>query len=324
MSITFINLLIFFSLYLLIFYSNAYSESFDEFKKSIFKEGIEFGVSKNILEENIGALNNINKKVLKLYNNQPEFKITLNQYQKRNITKKRIEKGKKLQIQYNKVLTQIKSKYNIPPEIIVSIWALESNYGHYTGTFNIIDSLATLAYKSKRKNFFKKELLNALKILEYKHIDSNSLKGSWAGAMGQSQFMPSSYLSYAVDFNNDKKIDIWNTHSDVFASIANYLKVHGWKKNKPWSLELKKINNTEIELKKNYSYKELKNKVVFLNQSEINISDETNAQVKSITSETLVENYLIFKNFFVLKKYNNSDFYALTVGKLANKIKLEK
>ena len=76
--------------------------------------------------------------------------------------------------------------------------------------------------------------------------------------MGQSQFMPSSYLSYAVDFNNDKKIDIWNTHSDVFASIANYLKVHGWKKNKPWSFELKKINNTEIDLKKNYKYKELK------------------------------------------------------------------
>ena len=324
MSITSVNLFIFFSLYVLIFYGNAHSESFDEFKKSILKEGIEFGVSKNILEENIGALNNVNKKVIKLYNNQPEFKITLNQYQKRNITTKRIEKGKKLQIQYNEILTQIKSKYNIPPEIIVSIWALESNYGLYTGTFNIIDSLATLAYKSKRKKFFKKELFNALKILEYKHIDSDSLKGSWAGAMGQSQFMPSSYLSYAVDFNNDKKIDIWNTHSDVFASIANYLKVHGWKKNKPWSLELKRINNTEIDFKKSYSYKELKNKVVFFNQSEINISDETNTQIKSITNETFVENYLIFKNFFVLKKYNNSDFYALTVGKLANKIKLEK
>ena len=128
--------------------------------------------------------------------------------------------------------------------------------------------------------------------------------------MGQSQFMPSSYLSYAVDFDNDKKIDIWNTYSDVFASIANYLKVHGWKKNKPWSLELKQINNTEIDIKKNYSYKELKNKVVFFNQSKINISDETNTQIKSITSEMFVENYLIFKNFFVLKKYNNSDFYA--------------
>tara|TARA_A100001234_G_scaffold175389_1_gene157038 strand:- start:200 stop:1174 length:975 start_codon:yes stop_codon:yes gene_type:complete len=324
MIINTVNLFIFFSVYLLIFYGNAYSESFDDFKKSIIKEGIEFGVSKNILEENIETLNNVNKKVLKLYNNQPEFKITLNQYQKRNITTKRIEKGRKLQIQHNKILTKIKSKYNIPPEIIVSIWALESNYGNYTGTFNIIDSLATLAYKSKRKKFFKKELFNALKILEYKHIDSDSLKGSWAGAMGQSQFMPSSYLSYAVDFNNDKKIDIWNTHSDVFASIANYLKVHGWKKNKPWSLELKRMNNTEIDLKKSYSYKELKNKVVFLNQSEINISDETNIQIKSINSETLVENYLIFKNFFVLKKYNNSDFYALTVGKLANKIKLEK
>ena len=103
--------------------------------------------------------------------------------------------------------------------------------------------MATLAYKSKRKKFSRKKLFNALKILEYKYIDSDSLKGSWAGAMGQSQFMPSSYLNYAVDFNNDKKIDIWNTYSDVFASIANYLKVHGWKKNKPWSLELKQINN---------------------------------------------------------------------------------
>ena len=138
---------------------NAYSESFDAFKKSILKEGLEFGISKNILQENIEPLKNINKKVLKLYNNQPEFKITLNQYQKRNITTKRIEKGKKLQIKYNKVLREIKSKYDIPVEIIVSIWALESNFGYYTGTFNIIDSLATLAYKSKKEKSFLKRII---------------------------------------------------------------------------------------------------------------------------------------------------------------------
>ena len=136
--------------------------------------------------------------------------------------------------------------------------------------------------------------------------------------------MPSRYLNYAVDFNKDKKIDIWNTHSDVFASIANYLKLHGWKKNEPWSYEFKIVNadTNIIDFNKKYTYKELKKSIV-LNQKNKVILDDINTQIKSIVSNNLVENFLVFKNFFILKKYNNSDFYAITVGTLANKIQLK-
>ncbi len=324
MNIFLYNFFLYFKLYILIICNPVFSkDSFDDFKNSIIKEGLEKGISIETLKQNLYPINTINKKVLYLYNNQPEFKITFHDYQKRNISEKRISKGKELVIKHKNVLNQIKRKYGIPAEIIVAIWALESNYGYYTGSFNIIDALATLSYQSERKIFFKKELFNALEILDKKYIDSNLLKGSWAGAMGQSQFMPSSYLNYAVDFNNDNKIDIWNNHSDIFASIANYLSKHKWKKNEPWSISIKKINDNNISFKKKYILTDLKSKIE-LKQDTSNFSDDLMAELKRMNSSNVEENFLVFRNFFVLKKYNNSDFYALTVGTLANKIKLEK
>lgn len=318
------NFFLFFKLCILIFSNTVFSKnSFDDFKNSIIKEGLEKGISGETLKKNLIPIKTINKKVLNLYNNQPEFKISFHDYQKRNINAKRISKGKKLLVKHKNILNQIKIKYGIPAEIIVAIWALESNYGYYTGSFNIIDALATLSFQSKRKTFFKKELLNALEILDKKYINSNLLKGSWAGAMGQSQFMPSSYLSYAVDFNNDNKIDIWNNQSDVFASIANYLSKHKWQKGEPWSIRIKKINDNNISLNRKYVLTDLKNKIE-LKQDTANFSGNLVAELKRINSSNVEESFLVFKNFFVLKKYNNSDFYALTVGSLANKIKLEK
>ena len=324
MIVNYLKFLILLKLITFAFYNLSYSKSFEDFKNSIIQEGLQKGISDSVLKENLNSIKNINKKVLKLYNNQPEFKITLAEYKKRNITTKRIETGKKLITKHKNILNEITNKYNVPAAIIVSIWALESNFGYYTGSFNIIDALTTLSYQSKRRIFFKKELFSALKILDNKNIEASLLKGSWAGAMGQSQFMPSSYLSYAVDFNKDKKIDIWNTHSDVFASIANYLKLHGWKKNEPWSYKFKIANadTNTIDFNKKYTYKELKGSIV-LNQQNKVISDDINTQIKSIASNNSVENFLVFKNFFILKKYNNSDFYAITVGTLANKIQLE-
>jgi len=324
MIVNYLKFLILLKLITFAFYNLSYSKSFEDFKNSIIQEGLQKGISDSVLQENLSSIKNINKKVLKLYNNQPEFKITLVEYKKRNITTKRIETGKKLITKHKNILNEITNKYNVPAAIIVSIWALESNFGYYTGSFNIIDALTTLSYQSKRRIFFKKELFSALKILDNKNIEASLLKGSWAGAMGQSQFMPSSYLSYAVDFNKDKKIDIWNTHSDVFASIANYLKLHGWKKNEPWSYKFKIANadTNTIDFNKKYTYKELKDSIV-LNQQNKVISDDINTQIKSIASNNSVENFLVFKNFFILKKYNNSDFYAITVGTLANKIQLE-
>ncbi len=298
---------------------NLFADTFVKWKEEIKEEAKLFGISESIVSKSIDEINNANKKVLKYYNNQPEFKISFSDYQNRNISKKRIEKGKKLLNKHKSILKQISIAYKVPAEVIVSIWAIESNYGNYTGSYNIIDSLLTLSFASKRKNFFKKELFNALKILDKKLIDATTLKGSWAGAMGQSQFMPSSYLNYAVDFNYDNKIDIWKTDADVFASIANYLNRHGWKENAPWSIEVQPKKLTNIDTKKKYSIEELISRNILK-------KDHYDYPIKNIASFLKINDkkedrfFLVFKNFDVIKRYNNSNFYALTVGSLTNKL----
>ena len=261
----------------------------------------------------------MNKKVLKLYNNQPEFKITFDNYYNRNINQKRIKLGKALLKKYQNILTEIHAKYDVAPEIIVSIWGVETNYGMYMGDFNVIEALATLAYSSRRKNFFKNELLNSLLIYEKNFKDTDKvLMGSWAGAMGQGQFMPSSFLNYAVDYDKDKIVDIWNSHYDIFASIANYLKSHGWKKQNYWSVEVqvKEDFKEKIQESINYNISIFKNAKLldnFANSKEINI--------KTIKNNEKLRYFALDKNFKIIKKYNNSDYYALIVGDLANKIK---
>ncbi|MBF95624.1 MAG: hypothetical protein CMJ13_00150 [Pelagibacterales bacterium] len=319
MVIFILNFILILKLFFFIVISPVFSNNFKTWKNGIISQAIDMGISKEVVTENIGKIDKINKKVLKLYNNQPEFKISFKDYKNRNITKKRIDKGKELEKKYKGLLDKISNTYGVPSQIIVSIWALESNFGYYTGSFNIIDSLATLSFQSRRKSFFKKELFNALIILDKKLINSKSLKGSWAGAMGQSQFMPSSYLNYAVDYNQDNKIDIWNSEGDVFASIANYLYKHGWKKNQPWSFQLKSNSNLKLDTKKLYTLKEL-DELKILNKKDYISDKNTFVRLKVINSKNGDDFFIIFENFSVIKKYNNSDFYALTVGKLANKI----
>ncbi len=314
-----LNFILILKLCFFVMLNSSFSNNFDEWKSDIISQAIEAGISKETATQNIKKIKNLNKKILKLYNKQPEFNISFKNYKKRNINNKRIEKGKNLLKKYKILLENISKAYNVSPEIIVSIWALESNFGYYTGSFDIIDALTTLSYQSRRKNFFKRELFNALKILDKELIKTNSLKGSWAGAMGQSQFMPSSYIHYAVDYDQDNKIDIWETEADVFASIANYLYKHGWQKNKPWSIEIKSSFKFKLDSTKKYSLKELKKHNIFNDESNT-MSENLYAKIKIINDNDGKSLFLIFENFYIIKKYNNSDFYALTVGKLANKI----
>ena len=211
----FVNYTLAFSIFLFISFQNLYSNDFEDWKSFIISEAIKAGISEKTINQNLQPIVSVNNKVLKLYNNQPEFKISFNSYINRNINEKRIKKGKKLYKKNSELLDIIFKKYNIPPQIIISIWALESNFGYYTGNFKIVDALATLSFKSRRKSFFKKELFSALRIIDQSLIEANELKGSWAGAMGQSQFMPSSYLSYAIDFNKDGNTDSVGVAKDV-------------------------------------------------------------------------------------------------------------
>ena len=151
----------------------------------------------------------------------------------------RIKKGRKLQQKHNPILSNVEKHYHVQPRFLVALWGIETNYGEYTGGFSVIRSLVTLAYDERRSEFFRKELLLALKIINEKHISAEDMMGSWAGAMGQNQFMPSSFNTYAVDFNNDGKKDIWNDLEDIFASSSNYLSSQGWRSDITWGREVR-------------------------------------------------------------------------------------
>lgn len=303
--------------------SIALSNNFQSWIKNLETEILASDISKETFKNNLVILINPNKKVLSYYNNQPEFKITFDEYYNRNINIKRIEKGKNLWIKHKKLLDEVYSHYLIPPEIILAIWGIESNYGSYTGKFNVIEALATLAFKSNRKKFFKKELINSLLIIEKKYTHKNKvLYGSWAGAMGQSQFMPSSYLKYAVDYNKDKKIDIWHSYEDIFASIANYLHLHGWERNEGWSYEIFIKDKYKNRIKNNVIYDINYVSRFMIDSKSIDKFDiKKNIQIKVIKTKLSQRYFIKFKNFNIIKKYNNSDFYALVIGDLANKIK---
>ena len=168
--------------------------------------------------------------VIRLDRNQPHTKITLDEYLAKVVTSDRIRTGKALLEQNAALLGEIEAKYGVNKEFVVALWGLETGYGTNTGNFSVVNSLMTLAYDGRRRELFEKQLLNALKIIQNGHTTDAEMIGSWAGAMGQCQFMPTSFFMYAVDYNGDGKRDIWNTKADVFASISNYLATVGWGK----------------------------------------------------------------------------------------------
>lgn len=186
------------------------------------------GISKQTLDVSFANVE-LNERVVTLDKKQPEkSKITKEEYIANVINNARIIKAQKLLDENRDVLNKISARTGVEPQFIIALWGLESGFGANTGKFSIINSLSTLAYEGRRREFFEKELIAALKIIDQGHITADAMIGSWAGAMGQCQFMPSSFLNYAVDYDGDGRKDIWGTKEDVFASIANYLKTEGW------------------------------------------------------------------------------------------------
>ena len=177
-------------------------------------------------------------RVIELDRRQPESTMTFEEYQSRIVSRERVERGREMLEAHRPLLEQVAARYGVQPRFIVAFWGIETSYGRITGRYPVIGSLATLAYDGRRSSFFRKELMNALKILDEGHIRADAMTGSWAGAMGQSQFMPSSFLSYAVDFDGDGRRDIWQSLPDVFASAANYLKRAGWRDDLTWGREV--------------------------------------------------------------------------------------
>lgn len=287
------------------------------------KDALSQGISAEIFDKAMFTVE-INEKVKKLDIKQPEKTITFNDYLSRSVSSNRIKLGQKLYKEYASELNQIANFYNVQPRFIVAIWGIETNYGSYTGNFPVISALTSLSFKGRRASFFRKQLIAALHILNDGDITLEEMTGSWAGAMGQSQFMPTSYLEYAQDFNNDGKKDIWNDQLDIFASIAYYLKRHGWDNTRTWGREV----SVPDDFFSNDNYKEWKNKSLkFWSEKNIKMKNNSNLPNSLLKANLIIPNknkskfFLVYKNFDRIKKYNNSNFYALSVGILSDRIK---
>lgn len=253
---------------------------------------------------------------------QPEFKLTLDTYIPRAVPDWKIEQAREAYKKHYHLLHKIGKEYGVQPRFIVALWGIETNFGKLTGRHYIISSLTTMAYEGRREALFKKQLFAALTILEQGHIKQEAFIGSWAGAMGQVQFMPTSYLNYAVDYDGDGKKDIWNNYADVFASAANYLKTEGWDYDETWGRQILLPDDFDAQLAGIQQQKTLQQwqelgirrfdgsalPKVDINASVV-IPDDASGRV-----------YLAYNNYKVLMHWNRSYYFATAVSYLSERI----
>lgn len=265
-------------------------------------------------------------RVIELDQKQPEHKITFTKYKKNVITPARIKEGRERLAQNRALLNRVSQIYGVPSQYIVALWGIETSFGKVTGGFDILSSLATLAYEGRRAEFFEKELIGALKILQGGHAGTSKLTGSWAGAMGQCQFMPSSYHKYAVDGDGDGNIDIWNSMPDIFASMANYLRTEGWNPDLRWGRAVTAPSSIPAALYGRENMKPLsewrRRGVRQPNGEPLPTPSDGSDPFAALVAPDGVgsQTFLVYENYNVIMHWNRSTYFATSVGLLADAI----
>ncbi|GAA0858179.1 lytic murein transglycosylase [Aliiglaciecola litoralis] len=298
--------------------------SFAEYLQTIKQEALEKGFSVELVDR---AFKDVEyyQRAVKADKNQPERKITLDTYLKTRVPDWKVAQAVKLYRQHQPLLQQVADAYGVQPRFIVALWGNESNFGKIMGKFPVLSALTTLAYDGRREAFFKKQLFAALRILEQGHVDPAAFLGSWAGAMGQSQFMPSSFLTYAVDFDGDGKKDIWSNPADVFASIANYLKQEGWNGEQTWGRQVRLPEQFNTEL--SGLDKSKMQPVSAWQQLGVRKYDGTDLPSVDLRASLIMPDglagriYLVYGNFHTLMRWNRSTYFGTAVSYLADRIK---
>lgn len=286
------------------------------------------GISQRTIDDALTGIEP-DAQVVTLDQKQPENKVTLTKYISNTLPQRRIERARRMMHEYHDTLHAIGKKYGVQPKYIVALWAIESDFGDNKGEFSVVQSLATLAYEGRRADFFGKELLSALTILDTEHMRSDELSGSWAGAMGDCQFMPSTYLSFAVDGNGDGKRDIWDSPPDIFASIANYLHSLGWNAKQGWGRAAVvpddfSVSDADISVGKPASYWRKRGLKYGRDNGDVNAirpipnSDTTLYAMYPGTEDEGA--YLVTENYKALLQWNRSRYFATAVGTLADAI----
>jgi membrane-bound lytic murein transglycosylase B len=308
---------------------------FAKYAALLREEAQQRGYSKALIEEVFSTLS-FHPRAVVADKGQPEFVETLDTYLPKRVNQARIDMARKMYREHRTELAQVERKYGVPARFIVSLWGLESAFGRITGNFSVPSALATMAYEGRREAFFKSEFFLALDILAEGHIELAQMKGSWAGAMGHTQFMPSSFMKYAQDGDGDGHKDIWTNRSDAFASIANYLKTEGWQPGLTWGRRVQLPKNFDYSLVIPTGSKDRAQWLQWWQQSERSLAQWQQLGVRTMDGGALPKRainaalvmpdnkegraYLAYQNYQTLMHWNRSYYFVSSVGYLADLI----
>ena len=305
------------------------NEKFNEWLLGFKERAIVQGVSKETADI---ALKNAKylERIVALDRKQPEFFEKTYEYIEKRVDEKRIQTAKNFLNENSFLLDKVNNKFNVDKEILIALWGIETNFGVNKGKVDIISALSTLSFDNRRPEYFEKELIILLKLIDNKTIKYESLYGSWAGAIGNFQFMPSTIQKYAINFDDNTEIDLINSFQDSIASAANYLKMIGWNNKDLWGFEIKIDNNFDNSLI-NTDSRNLKNKISIAQLKSLGFKNKNGSEIKLIDKKEgwVIRPdgedgpiYIVFDNFLRLLEWNRSLRFAITVGTLSDKIKI--
>jgi membrane-bound lytic murein transglycosylase B len=306
--------------------------AFGDWLVALRKEALAQGISERTVSAALGSVEPL-PVVIERDRSQAERVLAVDVYLKRRLDRKLVRTAREMARRHATLLRKVSSRYGVPPGVLVAIWGLESNFGRFSGVRPTVAALATLAYDNRRAALFRDELFSALRILDREDVAVDRMKGSWAGAMGQPQFMPSSYLKYAQDFDGDGRADIWASQPDVFASIANFLKEQGWKAGAPWGRRVKLPAATVAKLERSAplrgegceAVRQMTRQLPWSEWRAMGVKLDGRQKAPSPkTPASLVRagslNFLVFDNYSALLQYNCAHAYALSVALLSERV----
>lgn len=297
-------------------------QGFEQWLAGVKAEALQKGISAQTLERAFAGVEPV-ARIIELDRKQAEFTLTLDQYLNNTVNQRRIDLGRQKLVENAELLARVYEKYGVPPNYLVAFWGIETDFGRFTGGYPVIAALSTLAYDGRRSAFFRSQLFDALQIIEAGHIEPEKMKGSWAGAMGQAQFMPSTFRKFAVDFDGDGRIDLWNSKADVFASAANYLSTVGWSDEQTWGREVELPGEFDDKLF-TLNIKRPMADWHMIGVRRLGYDDlmEFDLEASLIRPDATPEGrtFVIYDNFRTILDWNRSSRYAIAVGTLADQL----
>ncbi len=298
--------------------ARAQEQSFSRLVESVMAEARRVGIRDATLQAAFAGVSP-NSHIIELDRNQPEFKLTWPEYRAKVLPDTRLQLARQNYARERGLLADVERRFAVDPAVVIGIWGIESNFGSNKGNYRLVEALSTLAWEGRRASYFRKELINALRILDSGDVGPSRLTGGWAGAMGQPQFMPSSYLTYAVDFDGDGRRDIWDSKPDVFGSIANYMTRSGWRGGEPSAQPVR------VPPALDTGSRDVKRSLGTWMEMGVRRDDGSPFSRPDVQGALIIptgigpgEGFMVYPNFNAIRRYNPSDFYALAVSLLGD------